>query len=317
MASASPILTANDIQALLASEPSSKEVSKLWEGETAGYDFSANTSKVDNKLQPFQDLHQKLATGFSELLVKIGFTDVTSSLKGVEGMGGVQVVQSFDLEKNFLILWKNLKGDQEGLFSFSQSVFFKVYNRMLGGLRAYSKTGTLSDMEKTYLAKIVSDFFEEMKNAWKPFGNSTFQFSKLILGPEDLARIKWPFDCLKCVLELKTGEEIEEIGLVYPKEVLEQFASKNTSETSGDLAENSDKEWTHAILRAVGETPVSLDVELGVGRIPLHDFLKMEVGDEHPLIIPTDRHRVFLGDRLLFEASAGVLGEQRAIKILN
>ncbi len=178
---------------------------------------------------------------------------------------------------------------------------------LLGGQgEAPPDAETLSPVEDRLCRKQLSTDIEHMmEDAWQPVFPMDFVLKRMDTDPQFLGVATPEAACFSAVHRIKIGELEGEIGLHFPRAFLDPILERLRDDGASDPG-NDDPEWSHALLRALAPTPVTLRLELG--RIPMNvrRFLSLKPGDHLPLNRrENDPLEIWIDELPAFRAVAG------------
>lgn len=157
------------------------------------------------------------------------------------------------------------------------------------------------------IMRTLSDrFMEELETAWKQVHDVTFKLNAQGVSPEQVQIAPPDTPCLIAVIDMRLNEKNVRMHLCYPFNSLRivfERAEGGRSDQTGKRMENRQQ-----VLRALQQTPLPMNVELGRAKMSARELGSLAVGDviklEHAAGDPL---RLNVGDRMIGSAYVGAL----------
>jgi flagellar motor switch protein FliM len=186
-----------------------------------------------------------------------------------------------------------------------------------GAIKPMKQTRTEFTASEGRVIEIVANRLNEaLQLAWRDLVPLNFaiasheenmQFAQFVDG-EDMVVI--------CTFMVQIpGSDPASFDLIYPLQTLKPISSQLRSRMQSDFVDD-DHTWRDRLERAILEVPLSVSARLSEPEISLQKLLQLRSGDVIPTQL-TDVIEVLIEGQHLFNAQAGNLGGQSALRVLG
>ncbi len=305
-----PLLNQDEIQELLKQPATGKQVGHFWDGDTAAFSFFQKANKSQDKLARLDQRHTEavvtIAQSLSKLIgepVEMGF-EAHQLVSAEEILVGTSTADSVVAE---LVVGRN-----QGLVAIPRTMFFLLYNAMLGGAQAFVRTEPLTELERRFFRHLLDPLFTVFSERW----GMTVQQRDIVDDQKALTDRGWTFDAIAGKFTVQCRNEKATLTLLFPREVMETAAEETTEGETKRAGGTSDPLWQGAVIDAISDVPLPAQVQLGRVSLPLRNVLNLTPGETYPLVLD-NAHVVSVRGFPRFLATTGKMGSQRAIQIVE
>lgn len=102
-----------------------------------------------------------------------------------------------------------------------------------------------------------------------------------------------PYCILSALISLPTGDG--RVSIAIPYRGLEPYREALSAPIGGNMQHEADKLWREQIRRALGSAPLTLGVEIGTSKVPVHALKTLGVGDVLPVKLHDGAHLTYAG----------------------
>jgi flagellar motor switch protein FliM len=203
-----------------------------------------------------------------------------------------------------------------GVVCLDPEFVFALVDVFFGGKGDTDRTLDHADftpMETRLVRKFVTRVAEDMKEAWRPFIDLSFElgqsetnpiFASVAAGAEAVSVASFKFELGEKALTLQT---------VLPARMVEPIRYLRDAGQAGSSHAESAK-WRARLREDVQDARVGLRAVLADTRISLRELTAAKPGDVIPLDVPSQL-RVYAGDQPVLEGSFGVYKGQNAVRV--
>ena len=319
------ILSQEEIDALLSSidkeelveEEPEEVVEEIVEPKKVSlYDFKRPDKVSKEQIRAIKNLHDKFSRNFSSRLSAFLRSIVEIDVVSVDQMTYAEFVLSLSNNVSFNVISLSPL-DGNGVFSLEPDIGFALVDRLLGGMgEAVNLSRPFTDIEQSILLDVVKQAMEEMRAAWEPIMDISFE----VVGQEsspNVVQIVAPSEIVVLVVfEVKLGESSGIINWCLPVIVLEPVLNKIGTHDILARSKKVTEDRTEDIARALKEVSVYLDFRLGSKIIKVKDFLNLSENDVIVLNTKVDEELpVYVNGVKKFMVKLGKRGINKAVKI--
>ncbi len=321
------ILSQEEIDALLSNldkeelveEAPEETVEEIVEPKKVSlYDFKRPDKVSKEQIRAIKNLHDKFSRNFSSKLSAFLRSIVEIEVVSVDQMTYAEFVLSLSNNVSFNVI-SLAPLDGNGVFSLEPDIGFALVDRLLGGTGESNNLNRMfTDIEQSILLDVVKQAMEEMKAAWEPIMDISFEVVSQESSP-NVVQIVAPSEIVVLVVfEVKLGEASGIINWCLPVIVLEPVLSKIGTHDILARSKKASEDRTEDIARVLKEVLVDIDFRLGSTVMKVVDFLELSEGD---LLIldkkTTDELDAYLNGVDKFKVMLGKKGDNKAVKILK
>ncbi|WP_035589476.1 flagellar motor switch protein FliM [Hippea jasoniae] len=282
------------------------------------YDFKRPDKVSKEQIRAIKNLHDKFSRNFSSKLSAFLRSIVEIEVVSVDQMTYAEFVLSLSNNVSFNVI-SLAPLDGNGVFSLEPDIGFALVDRLLGGTGESNNLNRMfTDIEQSILLDVVKQAMEEMRVAWEPIMDISFEVVSQESSP-NVVQIVAPSEIVVLVVfEVKLGEASGIINWCLPVIVLEPVLSKIGTHDILARSKKASEDRTEDIARVLKEVLVDIDFRLGSTVMKVVDFLELSEGD---LLIldkkTTDELDAYLNGVDKFKVMLGKKGENKAVKILK
>jgi len=319
------ILSQEEIDALLSNldkeelveEEPEEVVEEITEPKKVSlYDFKRPDKVSKEQIRAIKNLHDKFSRNFSSKLSAFLRSIVEIEVVSVDQMTYAEFVLSLSNNVSFNVISLSPL-DGNGVFSLEPDIGFALVDRLLGGTgEAANLSRPFTDIEQSILLDVVKQAMEEMRAAWEPIMDISFE----VVGQEsspNVVQIVAPSEIVVLVVfEVKLGESSGIINWCLPVIVLEPVLNKIGTHDILARSKKVTEDRTPDIARTLKEVNVYLDFRLGSKKMKVKDFLNLKGGDILVLSKKTeDELPVYMNGVKKYMVKLGKRGVNKAVKI--
>ncbi len=280
------------------------------------YDFKRPDKVSKEQIRAIKNLHDKFSRNFSSKLSAFLRSIVEIEVVSVDQMTYAEFVLSLSNNVSFNVISLSPL-DGNAVFSLEPDIGFALVDRLLGGVgEAANLSRPFTDIEQSILLDVVKQAMEEMRTAWEPIMDISFD----IVGQEsspNVVQIVAPSEIVVLVVfEVKLGESSGIINWCLPVIVLEPVLSKIGTHDILARSKKITEDKTEDIARTLQDVKVYLDFRLGSKIMKVRDFLNLNKDDLLVLPTKTDEELVgYLNGVRKYMVKLGKKGINKAVKI--
>ncbi len=310
------LLSNLDKEELIEEEPE-EVVEEITEPKKVSlYDFKRPDKVSKEQIRAIKNLHDKFSRNFSSKLSAFLRSIVEIEVVSVDQMTYAEFVLSLSNNVSFNVISLSPL-DGNGVFSLEPDIGFALVDRLLGGTgEAVNLSRPFTDIEQSILLDVVKQAMEEMRAAWEPIMDISFE----VVGQEsspNVVQIVAPSEIVVLVVfEVKLGESSGIINWCLPVIVLEPVLNKIGTHDILARSKKVTEDRTPDIARTLKEVNVYLDFRLGSKTMKVKDFLNLKGGDVLVLSKKTeDELLVYMNGVKKYMVKLGKRGFNKAVKI--
>lgn len=203
------------------------------------------------------------------------------------------------------------------LLEFSHNIAYAIVERVFGGPGSDDQPQrALSEIELGIVQRIVQDTFMPMEEAWRNVADISPSLEGVETNPVFI-QTGGPAEVVAAItLAVEIGEHMGHMTYAFPYSTVEPVLSKLSPQSWLAEAKNMTPEDQDTLRRSVQGAPLPVTALLGDTRIKLGEFMALGVGDVIPLRAKVGAEvPVYVGNRLAFYGTPGVVGNQMSILI--
>ncbi len=302
-----------------ASEVSAKNrpPSHLWEGESSPYPLFEAASAGDNRLKSLDQIGQEIAGSLQGSLTVLWKDVEKVEWEKNEIVSAKDCLKGLNVENHLVIQWITSAQKIKGYLVLDKKFFVELYNFLLGGKQPSTRSQSLTLLEQSYLNRVVVSILEVISHSWStkiPWNLTSEKFLEEAVALENEVLTS---DFIRICLKVTVKEIPSVYLLIVPKEILTCLASPSQNlKVEDEKQPLLDEEWRQGVLHSIGVTQVPVAVELGCIHTTLQKIIALKVEDVFSLDIPAEGHQIHIGGKSAFRGSLGILGENKAVKII-
>jgi len=305
-----------DKEELIEEEPEEVVEEILEPKKVSLYDFKRPDKVSKEQIRAIKNLHDKFSRNFSSRLSAFLRSIVEVEVVSVDQMTYAEFVLSLSNNVSFNVI-SLAPLDGNGVFSLEPDIGFALVDRLLGGTgEAVNLNRPFTDIEQSILLDVVKQAMGEMKAAWEPIMDISFEVVSQESSP-NVVQIVAPSEIVVLVVfEVKLGESSGIINWCLPVIVLEPVLNKIGTHDILARSKKATEDRTEDIARALESVAVYLDFRLGSKIMKMKDFLELKEGDL--LVLSTkieDNLPVYMNGVEKFRVKLGKKGINKAVKI--
>jgi len=282
------ILSQEEIDALLSNidqddvkikEETIESEQELKSKKASLYDFKRPDKVSKEQIRAIKNLHDKFARNFSSKLSAFLRSIVEIEVISVDQMTYAEFVLSLSSNVSFNVVSLSPL-DGSGVFSLEPEIGFSFVDRLLGGVgEVINIDRSFTDIEQSILLDVVSQAMDELRNAWNPIMNISFNIMEQESSP-NVVQIVAPSELVVLVVfEVKLGEVSGIINWCLPVIVIEPILNKIGTHDILSRTKKMAEDRTEDIVRVLKNVFVHMDFSLGKKKISVQDFLNLKEGD--------------------------------------
>ncbi len=243
------------------------------------YDFKRPDKVSKEQIRAIKNLHDKFSRNYSSRLSAFLRSIVEIDVVSVDQMTYAEFVLSLSNNVSFNVV-SLAPLDGNGVFSLEPEIGFALVDRLLGGMgEPVNLSRPFTDIEQSILLDVVKQAMEEMKVAWEPIMNISFD----VIGQEsspNVVQIVAPSEIVVLVVfEVKLGESSGIINWCLPVIVLEPVLNKIGTHDILARSKKVTENRTEDIARTIKNVKVHVDFRLGSKLVKVKDFLNLKEND--------------------------------------
>ncbi|GAB4257869.1 MAG: flagellar motor switch protein FliM [Deferrisomatales bacterium] len=323
----SELLSQEEVNALLQSVPQMEETPSAptlaptkpgrYRKKADRYDFKRPNRISKNILQSLHFLHERysrnLALNLSAYLRTL--TDIV--LLSVDQLSYAEFLMS--LPETTCINTVRIE-PQGGTLAFevNPTLVFSIIEKLMGGS---SETPTVNReitlIEQNLVEGFVQMALDDLQEAWNAIGRTRFVLERQETSPQ-LVQIVAPNEIVVVVVfEVKIGQSSGMMNFCIPAVYLEPFSTELRRESRTAVSNPMGPEDYRRIDEVLANAEARMQVNLGEGKMPIRDLLRLRIGDVVPLGRDTQAPvTVRVAGIPKFRAVFGARKGKRAAKIL-
>ncbi len=282
------ILSQEEIDALLSNidqndvkikEETIENEQELKSKKASLYDFKRPDKVSKEQIRAIKNLHDKFARNFSSKLSAFLRSIVEMEVISVDQMTYAEFVLSLSSNVSFNVVSLSPL-DGSGVFSLEPEIGFSFVDRLLGGAgEVLNIDRSFTDIEQSILLDVVTQAMNELRNAWNPIMNISFDIIEQESSP-NVVQIVAPSELVVLVVfEVKLGEVSGIINWCLPVIVIEPILSKIGTHDILSRTKKMAEDRTEDIVRVLKNVFVRMDFSLGKKKISVQEFLNLKEGD--------------------------------------
>ena len=282
------------------------------------YDFKRPDKVSKEQIRAIKNLHDKFSRNFSSKLSAFLRSIVEIEVVSVDQMTYAEFVLSLSNNVSFNVISLSPL-DGNGVFSFEPEIGFALVDRLLGGMgESVNLSRPFTDIEQSILLDVVRQAMEEMRTAWEPIMNISFN----VVGQEsspNVVQIVAPSEIVVLVVfEVKLGESSGIVNWCLPVIVLEPVLNKIGTHDILARSKKVTEDKIGDIARTLKEAKVKLDFRLGSRVMKVKDFLNLKDNDIIVLHTKTEEPLpVYMNGVKKYMVKLGKKGFRKAVKVLQ
>ena len=262
------------------------------------YDFKRPERVGKDQMKTLSTLHEGFGRKFAADLAGMLRTNVEVKLTGVDQLTYSEFIFSLDNPTCFNLLRADpLEGNM--ILDINPSILYPMIDRLLGGGREGTLMARrpLTDIELRLVARVTNLFLQELKHAWENVMELDFAVVQVESNPQ-LIQIVPPNEVVVLLqFEVALIEVRGIINLCIPYNSFERIAGKLTTNTWTSFGrKQATPQSIKKISKLLRDTKVVVRVKLADGKIKIHEFLNLRVGDvictqknaEMPLLVSVE-----------------------------
>ncbi|MCS7172046.1 MAG: flagellar motor switch protein FliM [Armatimonadetes bacterium] len=303
------------ISALRSGQVAPESTTPQEERRIRPYDFRRPDRFSKDQLRTVSVLHGAFARMAGMALSVHLRSPIAVSVRSVEQLSYEEFVRSIP-SPTVIVLFRLEPLEGRALLEFSNSLALAMVDRLLGGPgRADQPLRPLTELERGLVERLMQRLLPLLHDAWQ----SVADVRPVLLGLEtnpQFAHIAGPTDVVLLVyFQVDTSHQSYRMNLCLPYLLLQPILSLLSATTLFRAPSRSVQ--TELLQRAVEDTHVPVQVELGRAWVPLGDLLSLGPND----VIRLDRRahdplEVLVEGIPVFSARPGRMGGRLAVQIL-
>ncbi len=268
-----------DKEELIEEEPEESPERIVEPKKVSLYDFKRPDKVSKEQIRAIKNLHDKFSRNYSSRLSAFLRSIVEIDVVSVDQMTYAEFVLSLSNNVSFNVI-SLAPLDGNGVFSFEPEIGFALVDRLLGGMgESVNLSRPFTDIEQSILLDVVKQAMEEMKVAWEPIMNISFE----VIGQEsssNVVQIVAPSEIVVLVVfEVKLGESSGIINWCLPVIVLEPVLNKIGTHDILARSKKITENRIEDIARTIKDVKVHVDFRLGSKLVKVRDFLNLKEND--------------------------------------
>jgi len=245
------------------------------------YDFKRPERVGKEQMKTLQTLHEGFGRKFAADLAGMLRTNVEVKLTSVDQLTYSEFIFSLDNPTCFNLLRADpLEGNM--ILDINPSILYPMIDRLLGGGREGTLMARrpLTDIELRLVSRITNVFLKELKHAWENVMELDFTVVQVESNPQ-LIQIVPPNEVVVLLcFEVALIEVRGIINLCIPYNSFERIAGKlNTNVWPTISKKQATPQSIKKISKTVRNVRIEFKVKLADGKIKVHEFLNLRVGD--------------------------------------
>ncbi len=318
---AEDILSQDEIDALLTGVDSGDVDTEgdelVDDGEVKSYDFSSQDRIVRGRMPTLEMINERFARNFRLTLFNFLRRSPTISVDGVQMTKFGEYIHSLFMPSNLnLIKIRPLRGT--ALFVMNPKLVYSIVDSFFGGDgRFHTKIEgrDFTSTEMQVVTTILHKIFEDLKEAWAPIVDLTFEHTGSEVNPH-FANIVTPSEVVVVStihVELDNGGG--DLHLTLPYSMIEPLREQLDAGVQSDSSDY-DQRWIQSLREEIKKAPINLSSMLTETTISLRELNKIQEGDVIPIDFP-DSVIADVDGIPVFRAQYGVSRGNRALKVLE
>jgi len=290
----------------------------IFDGEAKAYDFTSQDRIVRGRMPTLEMINERFARYFRTSLFNMLRRTAEIAVGGVQMLKFAEYVHTLFVPTSLnLVQVKPLRGT--ALFVFDPKLVFIVVDNFFGGSgKFYNKIEgrEFTNTENRIIEMMLHKAFENMKEAWAPVLDLSFEFQNSEVNPH-FANIVSPTEVVVIStfhIELDGGGG--DIHVTIPYAMLEPIRELLDAGTVSDRTE-VDERWTRALEEDIKEANINVKSILAEVELNLRDVLNMKEGDIIPFDFPDKITLTTEDDVPVFRGKFGVHQSNNAIRIVE
>ena len=272
------------------------------DADALSYDFAQPRAVSDRQLRGAYAAHAALAKAVSADWEAALGTTVRVEVRSIDRVQAVDFERSRSHPTALFVATIGEAGPGVVVEVPPALALFLVERHLGGSDPLGTEARALSDLEQTVVERHwLPALWAAFAHAW---GTVPPRPTRFVSDPTVLVLSAPDAPSLVVDLEVTVGDASAVLSLCYPPEALRLLLGEPPPLAPATAA--------------LDDLPPSLRAELGRVRLTVSDLLALTPGDIVPLNAPVDRPvQVWVGDRLQFQARAGVVGTRMALDVLT
>jgi len=280
------------------------------------YDLTSQDHIVSDKLPTLEMINERFSQNMQQSLFDLLRQQVTVESTGIENVKYSEYQQTMSMPTSVnLVRIRPLRGT--ALVVLNADLVVNLVNRFFGGGDRKIEIGEreFTATELRLVNKLLTQFFVDMKEAWKSVMSVEFELTgheanpamATCISPGEVVIVS-SFD-----VSLSDGEGKLQIAIPYSmlEPVRETLDAGAQSET-----EEKDERWARSLERDLMFAKVPINSKVVEHTLTLRDILNFKPGDVIPVSLP-DKNLITVNDVPVFEARLGKSRNQLAFKITD
>jgi flagellar motor switch protein FliM len=218
-----------------------------------------------------------------------------------------------------LAVFKAEEWENFGLATVDSSLIYSMIDVLLGGRRGQTSMRVdgrpYTTIETNLVKRLIEVVLADTEQAFRPLSPVTLTIDRLESNPR-FAAITRPANAAILVrLRIDMEDRGGNVELLIPYATIEPIRDVLMQMFTGEKF-GRDPIWEGHLATEIGQASVSVDAVLYEAEIPLHQLMKLEVGDTLPLNLRSDAMvAVRCGHITLTEGRMGRVGDRVAIRV--
>lgn len=318
---AEDILSQDEIDALLTGvdsgdvETDSEEL--VDDGSAKAYDFSSQDRIVRGRMPTLEMINERFARNFRITLFNFLRRSPSISVDGVQMIKFSEYIHSLFMPSNLnLIKIRPLRGT--ALFVMNPKLVYSIVDAFFGGDgRFHTKIEgrDFTNTEMQVVTTILYKIFEDLKEAWAPIVDLTFEHAGSEVNPQ-FANIVTPSEVVVVStihVELDNGGG--DLHLTLPYSMIEPLREQLDAGVQSDSSDY-DQRWINSLREEIKKASIEVSSTLTETDISLRELKQLKPGD----VIPIDFPDTVLADVdgiPVFRGQYGLSRGNRALKVVE
>src|SRR5579871_5975609 len=218
-----------------------------------------------------------------------------------------------------LAVFKAEEWDNFGLFTVDSSLIYSIIDVLLGGRRGQTtiriEGRDYTTIETNLVKRMIEVVLADAELAFRPLSPVKFNIDRLETNPR-FAAISRPANAAILVrLRIDMEDRGGNIELLLPYATIEPIRATLLQMFMGEKF-GRDLTWEGHLATELGLAEISVDAVLYEANLPLHQIMKLDVGDTLMLELKADTPVIVrCGDVTLTEGRMGRVGDRVAVRI--
>ncbi len=243
------------------------------------YDFKRPNRVSKEQLRAFRGIHDKMARSLSSQISAIMRSIVEIQLHSVDQMTYGEFLMSLPNPTSFNVFsMKPLEGS--GVLEINPSIAFPMLDRLLGGKgEPFESNREFSDIELSLFETVLRVMMSTLKEAWGPVAEVYPAIESKESSPNVVQIVAQNEIVVMVVMEIIIGHSSGMMNICYPVIALEPVLPKLASRDLMLNETSSKKSRNQELQVLIGGAKVTVEANLGVAELTLHEVLDLKGGD--------------------------------------